>query len=126
METKPRLIIWIFEDDEHDIYQFKRDFKDCIIVIFNPDEKEVNDCLSVAPAPDVIIVDVMLTRISGFSVLKCIKTRCDLNNIPVILTSGCAVDLVGEWAKYQGRNDSFFVKPITPAKVEAVLGAYNE
>ena len=53
-------------------------------------EKSGQDCMETAKSlkPDVILLDVMMPKISGFEVIKLLKEDTDTQNIPVIFLTG--------------------------------------
>jgi len=70
--------------------------------------------------PDIIILDVMLPRLSGFEVLKRIKMNKDTENIPVIMLTAKGSDenkLLGISLK----ADEYIPKPFDISNLEKVV-----
>lgn len=63
------------------------------------------------PAPDLILMDLNLPKISGLEVLKIIKSKSHLKQIPVVIltTSQADEDIV---AAYKNMANCFVSKPI--------------
>jgi len=68
--------------------------------------------------PDLLLSDVMMPKLDGFSLLKKIRNHPDIKNIPVILLSARA----GEEAKLEGLDvgaDDYLVKPFSAKELLA-------
>jgi signal transduction histidine kinase len=68
--------------------------------------------------PDLLLSDVMMPKLDGFSLLKTIRSRPEIQNIPVILLSARA----GEEAKLEGLDtgaDDYLVKPFSAKELLA-------
>ncbi|MDJ1504235.1 ATP-binding protein [Xanthocytophaga agilis] len=62
--------------------------------------------------PELLISDIMMPKMDGFELLKCIRNHPDIKNTPVIFLSARA----GEEAKVEGLNagaDDYLVKPFS-------------
>lgn len=80
--------------------------------------------------PDIVLLDILLPRLSGFEVLKNLKSNPDLKNIPVIVLSNLDNGTDIEKAKELGVVD-YFVKSSTNLeilanKVKELLTQKNE
>ena len=64
--------------------------------------------------PDLIILDLKLPGIDGYSLLEEIKQKPDLSSIPIIVVSGLAFKVDRERAIMLGVS-RYFVKPLTLA-----------
>lgn len=68
--------------------------------------------------PDLLLSDVMMPKLDGFSLLKKIRTHSEIKNIPVILLSARA----GEEARLEGLDsgaDDYLVKPFSAKELLA-------
>jgi len=68
--------------------------------------------------PDLLLSDVMMPKLDGFNLLKKIRSRPDIQNIPVILLSARA----GEEARVEGLDtgaDDYLVKPFSAKELLA-------
>lgn len=74
--------------------------------------------------PDLILLDVVLPKVSGFQVCRQIKNDADLRAIPVIFVSSKTQEFDRYWGLKQGA-DGYITKPFRPedlaAEVEARL-----
>ncbi|HEX5281866.1 MAG TPA: response regulator [Micropepsaceae bacterium] len=69
-------------------------------------------------APDLIVTDVMMPRMDGFALLKALRERPDLHDVPVILLSARA----GEEARTEGLvagADDYLTKPFSASELLA-------
>jgi CheY-like chemotaxis protein len=65
-------------------------------------------------APDAIVLDLMMPKLSGVEVLKYVRGRSELAKIPVVvLTNGLMQDLVGQ-AEAAGANEALSKAACTP------------
>lgn len=62
--------------------------------------------------PDIFILDLMMTRLSGEEVVKAIKANDDLKNVPILVFSNKGVTDEIEYAKDMG-VDRFLIKSDT-------------
>jgi PAS domain S-box-containing protein len=72
--------------------------------------------------PDLVLSDVMMPRLDGFSLLRALRADENLRDIPVILLSARA----GEEASVEGLNagaDDYLVKPFSARELLARVGA---
>lgn len=80
--------------------------------------------LVIGSAPDLIVLDLMLPRMSGFKVLEVIRENADTRNIPVIILSARAQKSDIEKGLGTGA-DLYVTKPFSPidlvAKVKGLL-----
>ena len=80
------------------------------------------ECLELLDSyvPDLILLDILMPKLNGFHVLKEIKKRPNLRQIPVILLTNLGeaeVDMNQELAKALGVNDYLIKSHHTPDEV---------
>lgn len=116
----------LLADDELPFRQIYRDILrlDGYKVLEAEDGEEVLKMVE-AEAPDLILLDIILPRLSGFDVLTKLKESSKTKNIPVIVYSILNDKPEIERAMKLGAND-FTIKGLTPAlevrnKVRALL-----
>lgn len=73
---------------------------------------------STPPMPDLILLDVQMPDIDGYSVLKLLKENSDTHNIPIIFVTGKDLAEDEEYGLELGAVD-YIVKPIRPMVVKA-------
>lgn len=114
--------VLIVEDDEHisKVYEIKL-FKEGIEVSLARDGDEA--MVKVLEKPDVIILDLMIPKKDGFSVLEDIKKNPELARIPIIILSNLGQQQDQERAMALGANE-YLVKVDYPIQdvIEKVKG----
>ena len=69
-------------------------------------------------SPDIVILDVMMPKVSGYEVCRAIKTDPDLKKIFVLMLSAKGQAIEQERGKESGA-DEYMVKPFSPSEVLA-------
>lgn len=86
-------------------------------------------CLDVVSEfkPDIILLDIIIPKIDGFSVLRRLKKDVLTQNIPVILLTNLGQDEDVEKGKKLGARDYLVKAQFTPSEiVERMEGAMNK
>jgi two-component system chemotaxis response regulator CheY len=68
---------------------------------------------ALAVPPDLLIVDINMTKMDGYSMLRVLRQEPDLRDLPAIMISTEAKDSDREQALLAGAN-WYFVKPVRP------------
>ncbi len=114
--------VWIVEDDEGDVHLLRRgfeDFKADVKLFFCKSAPELVNRLSrggtsgnmQGPLPDVILLDINLPGVDGFSACRYIRSREPLKNIPIIFLTGRKA-LEDVQAAIRAGGNYYFVKPV--------------
>lgn len=74
--------------------------------------------------PDIVILDVILPQIDGFSVLEELKKSGSTKKIPVIMLTNLGTDEDKEKGKKLGAADYLVKASLTPAQVEEKIKQY--
>jgi len=85
-------------------------------VILAKDGAEAMDLL-IKKKPDLILLDIILPMLDGFSVLERIKMSDDTKNIKVVLLTNLGTDEDVEKGKKLGAIDYFVKAELTPSQV---------
>jgi DNA-binding response OmpR family regulator len=112
--------ILIVEDEEHIIKVLdmflKREGYEVLIA------KDGASAVSLAQEelPDIVFLDIVLPKLSGYLVCQALKEDANTSQIPIIFVSAKAQD---EDIKkgYDVGGDDFLVKPFTPNQIRAVI-----
>ena len=89
-------------------------------VLLEPDG-ELGYETAVAEHPDLILLDIMMPGIDGFSLCEILKSRGDTNDIPIIMVT--AKTTVGDVEKaFAAKADDFVAKPF---EWQELLGKIN-
>ena len=78
-----------------------------------------------APAPDIIILDLMLPYVDGLQVIKKIRNHPEWKNVPVIMLSANVSENVVVKLLKAGAND-YVTKPFNPRELVARVNANVE
>ena len=76
--------------------------------------KDGKDAMELARShhPDLIVMDIQLTEISGLEIARALKADAGLKHIPIIAVTACAMK--GDEEKIrQGGCDGYIAKPIS-------------
>jgi CheY-like chemotaxis protein len=127
-KLKPARIMLV-EDSEGDVYIFKRAIKDAKIlndVLVFKDGREALDFLqnedNVAQMPGIIFLDINMPMVSGFEVLKAVKSDDRLSGIPVVMLtiSQEEEDII---RSYDYGAVSFITKTVRPENLLDIVSA---
>jgi PAS domain S-box-containing protein len=115
----------LFADDNADMRAYISDLLSPMYTVESVvDGKEALDSAR-RHAPDLILSDIMMPRVSGLALLKAVRADERLREVPVILLSARA----GEEARVEGLDagaDDYLVKPFSARELLARVGALLE
>ena len=80
--------------------------------------------LSKEKKPDIIMLDVILPQLDGFSVLESIKKDRIIKNIPVVMLTNLGTDEDKKKGVKLGATDYLVKANLTPAQVEEKIKEY--
>lgn len=98
--------------------------KDYRIRVANSGERALR-ALSVPPLPDLILLDVMMPEMDGYSVMRALRQSPETSNIPVIFVTAMSADEDEELGLQLGAVD-YVTKPIRPAILQARVRTHLE
>jgi CheY-like chemotaxis protein len=122
--------VWIVDDDEEMIYAVRMMLKllDCDVRHFFS-ARLAAQALFDGQRPDLFILDINMPGVSGIDFLEFIHRRKDFDNIPVVMLSTEAADLIVDHAMELGA-DAYVTKPVAMEELEAAmkkaLGAHSQ
>jgi two-component system, OmpR family, alkaline phosphatase synthesis response regulator PhoP len=74
--------------------------------------------------PDIILLDVILPQMDGFSLLEEIKSNKNLKNIPVVMLTNLGTDEDKEKGKSLGAVDYLVKAGLTPSEIADIIKKY--
>lgn len=77
------------------------------------------------PRPHLVLLDLRLPRVPGLEVLREMKSRQDLRDIPVVVLTSSAADL-DVAAAYDAHVNSYLVKPAEVTSLDRMLADVRE
>jgi DNA-binding response OmpR family regulator len=118
IHTKPRKKILIVDDDDDTVYLIKS-----LLELYSYDIIEASTgkgglLRAQKHHPDLIILDVMLPEMHGFSVCRIIKNDENLNHIKILILSAKLFDADKRKALDSGA-DAYMAKPFDPSELLA-------
>jgi len=75
-------------------------------------------CIESEPAPDVVLLDVMMSFVSGFQVLRAVRDHPGWRSVPVVMVSGKGSEQDVVNALSAGADD-YLTKPFRPRELVA-------
>jgi putative two-component system response regulator len=129
MHGKPVILV---VDDEHNNRTLMEDFLTPLgyEVILARDGEEALQKVDETP-PDVVLLDVMMPKVDGFTVARALKSRDDTKTIPVVMLTAL-MDMGSRIRAFELGADDFFTKPVAlielKARMQSLLKikAYND
>ncbi len=71
-------------------------------------------------SPDLILLDIVMPTVDGFTVCRQIRKDPETTNIPIVIVSTKSGQSDMKWATKQGAND-YLTKPFTPPQLTEVI-----
>ena len=117
------------EDNEDNVYMLSRRLKRKGFEIVVAVDGEQGVEMASSEKPDLILMDLSLPKMDGWTATKYIKSNNDLKSIPIIALSAHAMEEHKQRAIDSGCND-YDTKPVDIerllSKISAQLGAKND
>jgi len=73
--------------------------------------------------PDLVLMDVMMPEVSGYTVCAQLKRDSDTKEIPIVLVTGLGTEINMQIGRRMGAN-GYLVKPIKPDQLREVFNKY--
>ncbi|NET27890.1 PleD family two-component system response regulator [Okeania sp. SIO1I7] len=75
-------------------------------------------------SPDLVLLDIIMPKMNGYSVCRQIKSEPTIMNIPVIFCSSKNEEVDVYWAMKQGAN-GYISKPVKKYELMAIMARFN-
>jgi DNA-binding response OmpR family regulator len=114
-------LVWIVDDDEEmgRAVSLMLKLLDCETEhYFNP--RTAAQALLDGGRPDMMVLDINMPEVSGLDMLEFLRRRKEWNNLPVIMLSSEAADIMVDKAMEMGA-DGYVMKPVTIEELEKVM-----
>ena len=115
--------IWIVDDDEEmgRAISLMLQLLDCETkYFFNP--RPAAQALLAGGRPDMMILDINMPEVSGLDMLEFLRLRPEWKDLPVIMLSSEAADVMVDKAMKLGA-DGYVMKPVTIDELEKVMSS---
>lgn len=112
-------VIFLVDDEENNLLLFEKSLgtKDFILRRFM-DGQEVVEALERGEVPDLVVTDVMMPRMDGFTLTSTLKNDARTRLVPVILVTGLE-DIRDKIRGLEAGADDFITKPFHPTELRA-------
>ena len=113
--------IWIVDDDEEMIRALRLMLKllDCETASFF-NARSVVQAMLEGRLPDLMILDINMPEVTGLDLLEFMRRRADIQNLPVVMLSTEASDVMVDRAMELGA-DAYVSKPVTIEELERAM-----
>ena len=115
--------IWIVDDDEEmgRAISLMLQLLDCETkYFFNP--RPAAQALLAGGRPDMMVLDINMPEVSGLDMLEFLRIRPEWKDLPVIMLSSEAADVMVDKAMKLGA-DGYVMKPVTIDELEKVMSS---
>lgn len=116
--------ILIIDDDPSDILWLKRIINSHYLIIEALDGQHAVET-AVNEQPDLVLLDVMMPKISGYTVCAHLKDNPDTKNIPVVMVTGLGDEINKKIGEEMGA-DGYLTKPVTPDQLLSIISRFLE
>lgn len=113
--------VWIIDDDDEMSHAIglMLNLLDCDTTAFFNVRSAVQRLLA-GRVPDLIILDINLPEVSGLDMVEFLRRRPEWKNLPIIILSSEAADVVVDRALELGA-DAYVMKPVTIEELEKAM-----
>ena len=114
-------LVWIVDDDEEmaRAVSLMLQLLDCETkYFFHP--RVAAQALLAGGRPDLMVLDINMPEVSGLDMLEFLRLRKEWKDLPVIMLSSEAADIMVDQAMQLGA-DGYVMKPVTIEELEKVM-----
>jgi DNA-binding response OmpR family regulator len=114
-------LVWIVDDDKEMAHAISLMLKllDCETRHFFSPRTAARALLD-GGRPDLMVLDINMPEVSGLDMLEFLRRRSEWKNLPVIMLSSEAADVMVDKAMQMGA-DGYVMKPVTIDELEKVM-----
>ncbi|WKZ34227.1 MAG: response regulator [Anaerolineales bacterium] len=113
--------VWIVDDDDEmgRAISLMLQLLECHTKIFN-NPRPAAQALLAGGRPDLLVLDINMPEVSGLDMLEFLRRRNEWKDLPVIMLSSEAADVMVEKAMQMGA-DGYVMKPVTLDELEKAM-----
>ncbi len=113
--------IWVVDDDEEMSRAVSLMLKllDCEVTIFNSVRTAAQNFAS-GKKPELLLLDLNMPEVSGLDMIEFLRRRTETKQLPIVMLSSEATDLVVDQALALGA-DAYVTKPVTIEELEKAM-----
>ncbi|MEI6059050.1 MAG: response regulator [archaeon] len=116
--------VLIVEDDQMICSMYETKLKQSGFLVFVADNGADGIRIAFAEKPDIILLDIILPQVDGFSVLEEIRNNADFKLIPILMLTNLGTDEDKEKGKKLGATDYFVKANLTPTQIVEIIKKY--
>jgi DNA-binding response OmpR family regulator len=115
--------IWVVDDDEEmsRAVGLMLQLLDCRVTTFFNVRSAAQNIVS-GKKPELLILDINMPEVSGLDMVEFLRRRADTKDLPIVMLSSEATDLIVDQAMQLGA-DSYVMKPVTVEELEKAMDA---
>jgi CheY-like chemotaxis protein len=118
--TEPLVLIVDDERDNRELLEIVLSSSGLRVMLAASGE-EALECMTAQP-PDLVLLDLMMPGLSGYDVVRSIKSNPLLSKIPVVMVT--ALDGPARQSALQAGAEGFLAKPLELAQLKACLAQF--
>jgi len=113
--------IWVVDDDEEmsTAVGLMLQMLDCQVTTYHNVRSAAQNFAS-GKKPDLLILDINMPEVSGLDMVEFLRRRVDSKNLPIVMLSSEATDIIVDKALALGA-DSYVMKPVTIEELEKAM-----
>ena len=113
--------VWVVDDDDEmgKAISLMLKLLDCHAKTFN-NPRPAAQALLAGGRPDLMILDINMPEVSGLDMLEFVRRRKEWKDLPIIMLTSEAADVMVERALQMGA-DSYAMKPVTIEELEKAM-----
>lgn len=122
MDTAQHKTVLVVEDDRQladTLKSFLELDKFHVVVLYGG--REAIEKIQTGPAPDVVLLDIMMPEVDGFTVLKAIRTNESTKKTPVVIFTALADAATLKTANALGATWVFVKAQMSPAELAPAI-----
>jgi len=121
-EIKKKILV--IEDDEMISSMYKTKFEDNGYIVFTANNGVEGLEIAKRERPDIIMLDIILPQLDGFSVLKELKENSETKEVPVVMLTNLGTEEDKEKGDRLGAAGYLVKANLTPAEVSKEIKKY--
>lgn len=112
-------VVFLVDDEDRNLLLFEKSLAPQQYVLHKfHDGQEVLDAVSAGLRPDLVVLDVMMPRVDGFTLCERLKSNPTTRMVPIILVTGLE-ELRDKVRGLEAGADDFLTKPFHPTELRA-------
>jgi len=111
--------ILVVDDDRGDIKLLKKSLESEYLVQEAQNGLHAKEIID-REHPDLVLLDVMMPKTSGYTLCACLKSDSNTKDIPIVMVTGLGTEINEKIGREMGA-DGYLVKPISPEQLHDTI-----